>query len=84
MYSERIEPKGELTMARTARKITKVYTRHYRDNDTLKAYVEWNDGSRTEGEAENYHGLAIPCGEHMGALFDRAIHEGLTVDRQTW
>ncbi len=64
--------------------IEKVYTRYYRDNRQLTAYVEWADGSRTEGPAEMYHGLAIPSGTHMGALFDRAIREGLTVERQIW
>jgi hypothetical protein len=48
-------------------KIVKAYTRHYRDNDDRKAYVEWADGSRTEGEAELYYGLMVPRGAHMGA-----------------
>jgi hypothetical protein len=65
-------------------KIVKAYTRHYRDNDARKAYVEWADGSRTEGEADLYHGLMVPRGAHMGALFDRAIREGLPVTREVW
>lgn len=64
--------------------ITKVYARHYRDNGQTRAYVEWSNGDRTEGAAEKYHGVLIPKGEHMGALFDRAIREGLTVGREIW
>lgn len=64
--------------------ITKAYTRHYRDNDSRKAYVEWSNGSRTEGEAELYHGVMIPVGTHMGALFDRALHDGLTIGKEVW
>ena len=64
--------------------IKKIYTRHYRDNDQLMAYVEWSTGSRTEGAAEMYHGVAIPSSAHMGALFDRGIREGLTVEREVW
>lgn len=65
-------------------KIVRVYTRHYRDNDSTKAYVEWTDGSRTEGEAEDYHGVLVPVGPHMGALFDRALANGLTIGREVW
>lgn len=64
--------------------IKRVYTRHYRDNGSFKAYVEWGDGSRTEGDAENYHGELIPADPHMGGLFDRALREGLTVEREVW
>ena len=69
---------------RIAPTIVKVYTRYYRDSDQLTAYVEWANGSRTEGAAEMYHGLAVPSGEHMGALFDAAIRKGLTVTREVW
>lgn len=31
--------------------ITRAYVRHYSDNGQTKAYVEWSDGSRTEGHA---------------------------------
>jgi hypothetical protein len=65
-------------------KITKAYTRRYRDNGELKSYVEWSDGSRTEGDAKMYHGIPLPCGVHMGALFDRALRDGLTIGRETW
>ena len=30
-------------------RITKMYIRHYTDNDQTTFYVEWSDGSRTEG-----------------------------------
>lgn len=65
-------------------KIVKAYTRYYRDSGQRTAYIEWSDGSRTEGPAQLYHGLPIPLGERMGALFDRAIRMGLTVERETW
>lgn len=69
---------------RTTPKIVKAYTRHYRDNDSLKAYVEWSDGARTKGDAHRYHGLVLPSGIHMGALFDRAIRDGITIRREVW
>ncbi len=69
---------------RQANQISRVYTRHYRDNDALCAYIDWADGSRTEGSAKLYHGVRIPDGLHMGALFDRALREGLTVEHETW
>ena len=65
-------------------KIVKAYTRYYSDNRQLTAYVEWENGSRTEGPAENYHGIPIPIGTHMGQLFDRALREGLTIGRERW
>lgn len=65
-------------------KIIRAYTRLYTDNKALRAYVDWEDGSRTEGSAELYHGTRIPSGLHMGALFDRAIREGLIVQHETW
>lgn len=56
--------------------IKRVYTRHYHDNGQNCAYVEWQDGSRTEGKAADYHGV--------GLLFDRALAEGLTIKREVW
>lgn len=64
--------------------IVAVYTRYYRDNKQLSAYVEWSDSSCTESKAEMYHGIPIPVGEHMGALFDRALRDGLTIGREVW
>jgi hypothetical protein len=64
--------------------ISKVYTRRYRDNGQTTCYVEWADGARTEGAAEDYHGVLVPVGAHMGALFDRALREGLTIGREVW
>lgn len=64
--------------------IKRVYTRRYRDNGQTMAYVEWADGSRTEGEAIDYHGVLIPAGTHMGVLFDRALREGHQIGRETW
>lgn len=71
-------------MSRQPLAITKAYTRHYRDNKQSTAYVEWSNGSRTEGPAEKYHGVLIPKGPHMGALFDRALRDGLTIGREVW
>jgi hypothetical protein len=62
--------------------IIRAYTRRYSDTGQCKAYVEWCDGSRTEGEARSYN--QMPIGEHMRALFDRALREGLTIERETW
>lgn len=64
--------------------IKRAYTRHYRDNDQLIAYVEWSDGSRVEGPAELYHGKRIPSSALMGALFERAMREGLNIEHETW
>jgi hypothetical protein len=64
--------------------IKRAYTRHYRDNGTRVAYVEWQDGSRTEAPAVLYHGVPIPQGDHMGQLFDRAIREGLKIEHEVW
>jgi len=55
--------------------ITKAYIRHYSDNGQTTGYVEYGDGSRTEGK---------PRGVHMTALFARARREGVSVTRETW
>lgn len=65
-------------------KIIKLVTRYYRDNKQRSAIVTWADGATTEGAAYMYHGVMLPAGEHMGALFDRGIREGLTVEREVW
>lgn len=65
-------------------KIKRAYTRHYRDNDQRSAYVDWADGSRTEGEAEDYHGILLPVGMHMGLLFERALAQGLKIEHEIW
>lgn len=64
-----------------ARNITRAYTRHYTDNNQITAYVEWSDGSRTEGEAL---GQGRPVGEHMKALFACARREGLKIEHEVW
>lgn len=65
-------------------RIKRVYTRYYRDNGQRSCFVEWADGSLTEGRAEDYHGVLIPVGTHMGTLFDRALREGLPIGREVW
>lgn len=68
-------------------KITKAYIRTYADNGQTTAYVEWSDGSRSEGRLP---GMPCRCcgqpvnGEHMAALFARANREGITITRETW
>lgn len=64
--------------------IKRIYTRVYGDTGQAKAYVEWADGSRTEGEAEDYHGIMLPVGTHLGALFDRALNDGLKLKHEVW
>jgi hypothetical protein len=65
-----------------AHTIKRAYTRRYSDNSQCKAYVDWSDGSRTEGEARYYN--QMPIGKHMIALFERAIRGGLTIEHETW
>lgn len=66
--------------------ITRVYIREYRDNGQTKAYVEWSDGSRTEGEppkGDPVLGYVSNRG-HMEALFARAVRDGITIEQETW
>lgn len=69
--------------------ITRVYTRHYRDNDQRTAYVEWVDhngkSGRTEGPV-HWEGQTIAerYGLHMGALIARAICHGVPVEHEIW
>lgn len=55
--------------------IVKAYTRLYRDSGQTKAYVEWSDGARTEGEPGNMH---------IEVLFGRAERNGLKIGHETW
>jgi hypothetical protein len=69
-------------------KITRAYIRQYRDNKQIVAYVEWSDGSRTEGPSPSgkpfgFYGIS-DFGPHMGALLTRALMDGLTIERQVW
>lgn len=70
--------------------IIRAYTRVYRDNGQVMAYVEFKDKrstggiGRIEGAAYDYHGVIVPEGTHMGALFERAIREGHQIGRQVW
>lgn len=65
----------------TTKLLKRAYTVHYTDNRQTKAYVEWANGARTEGEASRQR---EPVGTHMRSLFARAEREGLTVEHQTW
>lgn len=55
--------------------IERAYVRHYSDNYQTTAYVEWLDGSRTEGNLENLH---------MQELFRRAKRDGIEIENETW
>ncbi len=68
-------------MSKTTKRheITKAYIRHYSDNGQTTAYVEWSDGSRTEGSV---HGNGM--GLHMRSLLQRAVNSGLTITKETW
>ncbi len=66
-------------MRRTSNKITRIYIRHYRDNDQRTLYVDWSNGARTECEAER-----AVSNEHMRALVSRAEHDGLKLEHETW
>lgn len=65
--------------------IQKAYTRLYRDNGQLTAYVEWTDTRGRQGRTE---GPAIqpkrPAGVLMAALFARAMGEGVTLQHEVW
>lgn len=78
-------------------KITKAYIRHYSDNGQNKAYVEYADGTRTEGEALEADQPCPCCGQvmesnagafrletHMAALFARARREGVPIETERW
>lgn len=70
--------------------ITRIYVRRYRDNGQTVAYIDWSDGSRTEGTARPYihpkrqHIGVFSFGRHMHALFARGKREGLKLERETW
>lgn len=61
--------------------IKRAYTRRYRDNGQFSAYVEWSDGSRTEGPALK---PGEAKGIHMGQLFARALREGAPIEHEDW
>ncbi len=72
------------------KQIKRVYVRRYRDNEQVTAYVDWADGSRTEGNIRKLHDwrgyryTEFDFGEHMHALFNRARREGLHLQLETW
>jgi hypothetical protein len=59
--------------------IIRTYIRTYSDTGQKVLYVEWNDGSRTECEAER-----ATKSEHMRALLARAQREGVSLQHGTW
>lgn len=76
----------------TIARIDRACVRHYRDNKSTVAYVEWTDvrgkPGRTEAPVllpgETRRPLADVYGLHMGALLARAICQGIEIERETW
>lgn len=73
------------------REIIRAYVRHYRDNGQTTAYCEWVDHNGKAGRTETpvlstnpKDTLTVCYGEHMGALFARAICHGIEIERETW
>lgn len=73
------------------KQIKRIYIRRYRDNGQATAYVDWSDGSRTEGSLQRLYyrplgkgGYTVTFGQHMHALFNRARREGLHLQLETW
>lgn len=67
-------------------KIKRAYVRTYSDSGQVTAYVDWTNGSRTEGRVCSRAGdpPQEPAGEHMRALFAAALRQGLSVEHETW
>lgn len=59
--------------------ISRVYCRHYTDNDQKTFYVEWSNGSRTECPADRAW-----TNLHFGSLLKRAEREGVKIEAETW
>lgn len=68
--------------------IKRIFVRRYRDNGDTVAYVEWANGSRTEGRPAMFSRrrqlYCFTFGTHMHALFERAKRDGLHLERETW
>lgn len=68
-----------MALDKSIAKITKIYTRTYRDSGQVTTYVEGvdDDGKpfRTEGKSNN---------SHMHALIERGRREGVTPTKETW
>ena len=61
-------------------RITRCIIRHYRDNHTTRAYVEWIDHKGREGRTE---GDPLHSG-HIWSLIFRADREGVRREFQAW
>jgi hypothetical protein len=70
------------------KQITRAYVRRYSDSGQITAYIEWSDGSRTEGNLHYHdhpHRRLIPTfGAHMHALFAAANRQGVRLEREVW
>lgn len=69
--------------------IKRAYIRRYSDTGQTFAYIEWANGSRTEGTAHSIQRrmgtpIIFSFGTHMHALFVRAKREGTPLTRETW
>lgn len=65
--------------SKACREISKAYIRTYSDSEQRTAYVEWSDGSRTEGTV---HGNGV--GLHMRSLLQQAVNSGLKIAQEVW
>jgi len=62
-------------MSAQSKTIRRAYIREYSDSGQITAYVEWSDGSRTEGDRTS---------THMLSLLRRALNETGKVEYETW
>ena len=65
------------------KRITKVYIRHYTDNDQRTLYVEWIDRKGRSGCTECDSEEAVSSAL-MRALVDRGAREGVRLEHETW
>ena len=71
-------------------RITRAYVTRYWDSGQTTAYVEWIDQRGRPGRTEGKMGPCPHCerghafsfGAPMTALLDRAVREGLTIERE--
>ncbi len=65
----------------------RIYVCRYMNNNSVVAYAEYRNGSRTEGhlhyEGDRRRGYHPAFGAHMHALFAAAKRQGLRLERET-
>lgn len=72
-------------------KITKAIIRYYRDNQSYRAIIEWNNGVAQTSEAVQrkpscflMRPSSMTLGIHMQQLFARAEREGVKLTKEIW